>query len=709
MDSGSYKIRPAGRHLLTIGRDLIQDSYAAVVELVKNAYDADSQNVIVEFEASLEKESFTFSITDSGHGMSRETVIDKWMVPSTGDKLKRKISPKGRTLQGRKGVGRYAASILGKDLFLETTTEGGESTTAFIEWKSFEDAEYLEDVEILIETKDTVGKKGTNLTIRGGLDQINEWNKKQFDKLKFELKKLIPPVQINSQLDRFDIILKISGFGDDYEELMEPYPIIDFFDYRIYGHSNQDGEISVEYINQKAKNTVNESIKFNFDKKVSCGNLYFDIRVYDRDSESIEMLINRGLKNDDGNYIGKLQAKKLLDKVNGIGVYRNGFRIRPMGDPDNDWLKLNEQRVQNPSLKIGSNQVIGFVFIQSEESSGLIEKSARDGLKDNSAFDDLKEITGEVIKRIETRRYAYRQLAGITKKKSNVNKQLDTIFSLNNLKKRIKTSLIEDQLSENRINEILQLIDQDEKEKSDTAENLKQVIASYQGQATLGKIINVVLHEGRRPLSYFRNQSPRLIRYVDKIIKNYDPDHLNSIREISEGVLANTADLSDLFKKIDPLATGRRSKKQLIDLKKEIKTCFDVYLSELKEKDISYKIEGSDIVDFSGWPQDIRTIFINLIDNSIYWLDKDSIISRKIFVTILEEDSKFFIDFRDTGPGIESIHLIEDLIFEPEFTTKTGGTGIGLAIAGEAAQRNGLTLTALDSNEGAYFRIEIKE
>lgn len=45
---GLFKIRPAGRHILTIGRDLIQDNYAAILELVKNAYDADSPDVRIE-------------------------------------------------------------------------------------------------------------------------------------------------------------------------------------------------------------------------------------------------------------------------------------------------------------------------------------------------------------------------------------------------------------------------------------------------------------------------------------------------------------------------------------------------------------------------------------------------------------------------------------------------------------------------------------
>ena len=99
----TYKIRPAGRHLLTIGRDLIQDNYAAVIELVKNAYDADSPHVDIEFSASPDHSGYTIIIADHGHGMSRDDVANKWLVPSTQDKVERHKSPAGRTLQGSKG------------------------------------------------------------------------------------------------------------------------------------------------------------------------------------------------------------------------------------------------------------------------------------------------------------------------------------------------------------------------------------------------------------------------------------------------------------------------------------------------------------------------------------------------------------------------------------------------------------------------------
>ena len=165
--STTYKIRPAGRHILTIGRDLIQDNYAAVFELVKNAYDADSPDVNIKFRAAPDCSGYSIVISDHGHGMSKDDVINKWLVPSTQDKIKRHRSPSGRTLQGSKGVGRYAASILGTDMLLETVNTKGQKTTAYLEWGDFEAALYLDDVEIPLETEAVSEVSGTQLTING--------------------------------------------------------------------------------------------------------------------------------------------------------------------------------------------------------------------------------------------------------------------------------------------------------------------------------------------------------------------------------------------------------------------------------------------------------------------------------------------------------------------------------------------------------------
>jgi len=212
MEDDSHRIRPAGRHLLTIGRDLIQDHYAAVIELVKNAYDADSPDVTISFSVPEKRDRLIITVEDSGHGMTRDTVINKWLVPSTDDKLKRKASPGGRTMQGRKGIGRYAAALLGADLSMETVAEGNE-TTVVVQWDLFEKAEYLDDVEILVETRPTAASNGTKLTMTAPSEVIELWQDGELDTLEYELKKLISPVEYHSEnTQSFVIHLKCDNF-----------------------------------------------------------------------------------------------------------------------------------------------------------------------------------------------------------------------------------------------------------------------------------------------------------------------------------------------------------------------------------------------------------------------------------------------------------------------------------------------------------------
>ncbi|EIB6890978.1 ATP-binding protein [Acinetobacter haemolyticus] len=718
-ESGSYKIRPAGRHLLTIGRDLIQDNNAALIELIKNAFDADSPSINITFSMKPDQTFYKILIEDKGHGMSRDTIINKWMVPSTADKLTRKTSPNGRILQGRKGIGRYAAAILGNDLLLESVDQTGKKTTAYIEWKQFETAKFLEDVEILIETFDSNESPGTTLTITGNEDGLAEWNETKLKDLKFQIKKLMSPLnkelQANSSntSDKFEIIIKEDHFVQYPEQLIEetiePFPLVNMFDYRIFGKLNSNGNGTFYFQTQKSTtHNFDEEILFSIGKETGCGSLEFDISVFDREVESLDQLIARGIKHNPETFFSRQETRKLLDDYNGIGVFRNGFRIRPLGDADFDWLKLNKQRIQNPSQKIGSNQVIGHINIQSEENSNLIEKSARDGLKENKAFENLKNISSEIISLLELRRFDIRRKLGISRPAVKIEQELELLYSFKEFGDELVKNLKSKGLDDESTQMVSNLLLHKSKEITQAAENLQKMIAMYQGQATVGNIINLVLHESRMPLAAIKSNIKSFKKRHAKFIETQDENKLQEISPIADEISKNTEDFSRLFEKLDPLAYKKRDSVQTFNIYKELVSVISMFANEMSEKSIVYKIEGSQIVEFEGWAQDFRAIFINLIQNSIYWIHEKNSPKKEISIFIGEENNSLsFIDYKDTGPGIDKSIKDNNLIFEPQFTTKKEGMGLGLAIAGEAAQRNGLHLSIFAQDVGVYFRLDV--
>lgn len=718
-ESGTYTIRPAGRHLLTIGRDLIQDNNAALIELIKNSFDADSPSIAITFSMKPDKSFYKIIVEDEGHGMSRDTIINKWMVPSTADKLERKTSPKGRVLQGRKGIGRYAAAILGNDLLLESVDPTGKKTTALIEWKQFETAKFLEDVEILIETINTSELPGTVLTITGDEKGLIEWNESKLQDLKFQIKKLMAPLDKELKAnnsdnpDKFEIIIKEDHFAQypDHivEETIEPFPLVDMFDYRIFGKLNSNGNGTFYFQTQKSTtHNFDEEILFSIGKETGCGTLEFDISVFDREVESLDQLIARGIKHNPDTFFSRQETRKLLDDYNGIGVFRNGFRIRPLGDADFDWLKLNKQRIQNPSQKIGSNQVIGHINIQSEEDSNLIEKSARDGLKENKAFENLKTISSEIISLLELRRFEIRRKLGISRPAVKIEQELELLYSFKDFGDELVKNLKSKGLDEESTEAVTTLLLNKSKEITKAAENLQKMIAMYQGQATVGNIINLVLHESRMPLSAIKSNIKSFKKRHAKFVETKDENKLQEISPIADQISKNAEDFSRLFEKLDPLAYKKRESVQTFNVYKELISVIAMFANDMSEKGISYSISGSQVIEFEGWPQDFRAIFINLIQNSIYWMHEKSSPKKEITIHIGEENNFFsFIDYKDTGPGIDKSIKDNNLIFEPQFTTKKEGMGLGLAIAGEAAHRNGLHLSIFEKEIGVYFRLDV--
>ena len=166
-------------------------------------------------------------------------------------------------------------------------------------------------------------------------------------------------------------------------------------------------------------------------------------------------------------------------------------------------------------------------------------------------------------------------------------------------------------------------------------EGIRQAVAVYQGQATLGKIINVVLHEGRRPLNFFKNQVPNVVFWANEFKISPQPSTLDKIIPIAEGFGRNAEVLVELFARIDPLAARKRGKKREFKLGNVLADAFHVFEEQMIQNKISYDIVCPADLSFLGWHVDILIIFTNLIDNSIYWMIEKN--SPKKHITVVAE------------------------------------------------------------------------
>ena len=128
-ESTRVAFRFHARALAALGRDLVTNDVVAVMELVKNAYDALATRVDVRIRAAdgASDESF-IEIVDDGHGMDYATIRDVWFMIATPFRQKRpvlKMGARSRAVTGEKGLGRLSAARLGRDLRVVTRTAGG--------------------------------------------------------------------------------------------------------------------------------------------------------------------------------------------------------------------------------------------------------------------------------------------------------------------------------------------------------------------------------------------------------------------------------------------------------------------------------------------------------------------------------------------------------------------------------------------------------
>jgi len=687
--SRSSPLRPRARLLHTIGTELISSERVAVVELVKNAYDADADRVVIRLVGPFKLGEGRIEVLDDGHGMTEERVRETWLEIATPHRSRNSRSEKrGRRVLGEKGIGRFAASRLADLMLLVSRPESADVEVALhLNWNDFRDPEkYLEDVRLDWNTRSPQvfavngeasviwQAAGEPSSVKGTLIQLtnlsNDWSYADAYGLRRDLSRLVSARVPGTHQD-FSITMVVEGAPGDWPDLSGPVTVpgeLERAPYTLLAAVDRNGvaEVLVQVDNQESHISrdlrLTPTNDFDANGPIPCGPFSMELRVWDRD--------HAALRRQAGTELTPREFGRLLDDTSGVSVYRDGFRVLPFGEPGDDWLGLDKRRINNPSLRISNNQVVGEVFISNDANPALKDQTNREGLIEGPAYDAFVSSVVDLITELEQRRFAFRRGAQ-TPDPKKAGTRLFADLSISDIAKAVKSRHSDDA-------ELMALIGSREKQIDENVGKIKDVLARYTRLATLGRLVDDVIHQGQHAVGLIRNRTRAVERALSKAPGQVDYGELTTAARQVNG----QADvLATIFRRIAPFGGRRRGRPREIILEDAIRDILEVldYRARKVGAKISVAGPGTNVtID----PVEVQDVVVNLVDNALYWLGTVPEENRIVEVTVSRSTKdEVAITVSDTGPGVPD--ELREVIFEPYFTTKPEGTGLGLAIVGE--------------------------
>lgn len=685
----SFSITP--RIIAHFGEDLIKNESIALLELVKNAYDACASVCSIDFHTENGKLK-SLTIVDDGFGMNNNIIKNVWLVIGTDFKHK-KLEPNccGRFPLGEKGIGRLGVHKLGNKITLisksnktdENTKQISKEVELAIDWTTLNQAKKIEDFTISVHENDnptcfTTGKTGTKIIIEG---LKATWDRRQIREVYRNLTSLNSPfsgtndsfkVKITSNSNLFVGLpsfedIKESGlyFGhcvlnndtiEDFRYEFKPWSSLNKVDARVLTINNLTEEDKClkgirEIIDDRGKKKKEE---YDIDLTESqIGKIEFDIIIYEMDAQIFNLVNSE-----------KTSIKSYLKENGGIRVYRDDVRVYDYGEQANDWLGIDLKRVHRVGGNVSNNIILGSVKLNRAESFGLKEKTNREGFIENESYNVFVDAVDYALSLIVRER--------------NVDKaRLTTLYK--------KHKVVEPVLSD--LNEVIEIVENkvtDLETKKEIRKYLDRISEQYKEvkevlikSANAGLNLSVVIHE-------IEKQVAALVGYAQR----GDKEHIIDISENLEKIVRGYS------------AMIRKSAVKETKLSSIVETALDNY--EFRFSDHKIRIESNwkdcNLKAYLAEAESL-SVLTNLLDNSVFWLSYTHKENRKISVYITDQITGYSsIIVSDNGPGF---NIPTDVAVQPFITGKPHniGMGLGLHIADEMMRAMQGQLLFLDKNE----------
>lgn len=703
-----------------LGRELVARKETAVAELVKNAYDADAIEVKLIFNFT-NIQGGTIRIIDNGLGMTREQFIDGFMRISSTEKVENPVSLKyNRQRAGRKGIGRFAAQRLGNKLTVISNHDSeNKGIKATINWDDFKSGKELWSIRSNI-TEIETSDQGTILIIEGARDV---WTENEIKNTYNYILDLIQPNPISKESTKqgqpkdpgFESVFTYSDQNGSKVIADKQSEIFQYAIAEIEGNVDENGFSNWKIKSDRLK--LNDSYKLglinnsesplHFLRDINLKAYYF---IYEKD-------LMPGTQ--------RKGIQKLLANKGGIKLYRNGFRVHPYGDPNNDWLKLDESAKRRSILgPHGNNNFLGQIHISDIQGKYFDETSSREGLIENSAFDELfnwalKGIIHSVLMVSEKR--GRKPKAGKTREISPT----ESLYNISNNLKKLSNQLKDKRAdgikditkkealdvivsTKNTLNEFASLIEK-------TADFINQELAEIETLrilAGLGLVIAEFSHEIKVLSDSIVVDSKSIVEnpYIDSETRNIVQRFLSNFNLFKNySGYFNTAIADNINRQLRPIA---------------IQDVFNNFVDTVRTSAHKSGIEIDDPIFNSYYlftipmhPSEWASILYNLYTNS-----KKAIIRKKVKGRIQLQsgivNSYIYVKFSDNGDGIPAEN--RDRIFYAFFTTTSInipsaqtdenilGSGLGLKIVKDIIENYNGSIELVDPPEGFSTCFEIK-
>lgn len=666
----SFSISP--RILSHLGEDLIRNESIALLELVKNSYDACATVCSVHFETE-EGQLKRIIVKDNGYGMSKAIIENVWLTIGTDNKFKN-LEPNqcGRIPLGEKGIGRLGVHKLGDKIMLVSKANNSKEVHVSIDWNTLVDAKKIEDFKIIVDDdfdKPIYFKEDTGTQII--IEQLKTgWDRRELREVYRNILSLNSPfgdkndtfqVPITSNSNLFD---GLPSFEDIKESAlyfghckMVKNKIVEFnYEFKPWETLDKVDKGRKKGINDllPADLTITDYDNYEIDLETSgIGPIEFDIIIFETDAQIFSYVNSE-----------KKSIKEYLKENGGVRVYRDGVRVYNYGERDNDWLGIDLKRVSRVGGNVSNNIIIGSAKINRADSLELREKSNREGFIENEPYRDFVAAVDHVLSLIVRER--------------NIDKDiLTTLYK--------KHKVIEPVLSD--LHEVIEVVEKDVKPKETRDEVLKYLFRindQYREvkdvlikSANAGLNLSVVIHE------------------IDKLIAQLTGC-------IQRGETSKAIDISLMLEKI-VRGYSAMIKKSAIQ-KGFLSNVVEIAIDNYEFRFIDHKIEvisnwrDSGLVAYFAEAEAI-SVLTNLLDNSIFWLSYARKEERKISVYITSQIKDYnSIIISDNGPGF---NIPPDVAIKPFMTGKPHniGSGLGLHVANEMMKAMKGKLLFLDKHE----------